>query len=128
VHKLSEQPLAFDQADIAEIVAVQPEQIESVIVLRAPAPHQLVEHRPPISREVHYFAVQDCLAWNRRSDRAAKLREAFVNGPLPRHQSALTRIDVRERAEPVIFQLNLSPTRALSTIPACPRGSTSWIT
>jgi hypothetical protein len=42
---------------------------------------------------------------NRNSHRSAKLREASVSRSLPRHQPALTRIDIRERSESIIFQL-----------------------
>ena len=78
-------------------MAVQPEHIESVIVLRGPAPHQLVKLWLTFGIKMDDFAVQDGLSRNRRPDGGAKLREAFVNRPLPRYQPALTRIDVRER-------------------------------
>jgi len=44
-HEPSEQPLAFSQADIAEIVAVQPKQVESIVVLRHSPAHQFIESR-----------------------------------------------------------------------------------
>ena len=70
-------------------------QIESVVVLRVPAAHQVIESRFALHIEMDDFTVQDGLARNRRSDGGAKMLYTPFPGAIPA-SIALSRY-IRER-------------------------------
>jgi hypothetical protein len=96
---------ALHERQLAEILAIQPQDVEGVEVWFAPAVKQLAENRAAVRPYAHELAIQDrVFHLQALGDGRAQRLEGFVGVLLAADQTALTSIHVRQRAEPV--QLN----------------------
>jgi hypothetical protein len=95
----------LDQWQAAQVVAVQPQQVEGIEDGLAFAGHQLVELADAMFIEADNFAIQDGILYRYLSERFLQRHERFELVAVAGDQLAFTGLDVGDRAEAVVLQL-----------------------
>lgn len=105
-HDGSQSPLPFEQRAFSQILAVDREHVERHEVRPVPAEEQAVEHRAAIGRQANDLSIEHArLGTHRVRDFVVQHWKLLVDVPTTRHERALITIDLRERPEAVVFQL-----------------------
>jgi len=94
----------FDQRQAAQVVAVQPQQVEGIEDGLALAGHHFVELADAVAIEADDFAVQDSVLDGQFIERLLQVIEGLEVIQVARDQLALAVFDVGDRAEAIVFQ------------------------
>jgi len=96
-HQLAEQPLALEQRQVSKVAPIQPQQIESVKMLRCAPPHQVIEPRPAIRVHKNDFAIDNSYVGNRGANPRGQRRKGLEDIAIPRNQAAAAGVDASAR-------------------------------
>ena len=93
------------QRQTTQILAILPQQIERIEVLRRPSTHQIVKPRAAILAQVDDLAIENELPREGLADGGRELRERREFVVVAGNEAAAAGAHMRERAEAVVFQL-----------------------
>ena len=101
-----QQALAFDEGLVANIPAVEPQQIKGAEVLRLSSAKQIEKTRLSITAEADNLAVENRVAaFQSICNRGSESRERFINVAVSRdHPGTAAVIDISQSTEPVVLQ------------------------
>jgi len=94
----------FDQWQAAQVVAVQPQQVEGIEDGLALAGHQFVKFAFTVTVETDDFAVQDGVLDGQFIERLLQVIEGLEVIQVTGDQLAFAGLDVGDRAEAVVFE------------------------
>src|SRR5262245_32472350 len=99
----AKRPLPLGEREIAEVPALEPEEVERHEARLCTAKEQRVELRPAVHSEAGELAVEDRIGLDGAPELLGDQVEALERVPVPRDQSRVPPGDVREGAEPIVL-------------------------
>jgi hypothetical protein len=106
--ELMQATFPFDQRQAAQVVAVQPQQVEGIEDGLALAGHQFVELAEAVAIEADDFAVPDSVLGGQFIERLLQAIEGLEVIQIAGDQLAFAGLDVGDRAEAVVFEFEIS--------------------